>query len=148
MWEQRQRLYPRLAAKEEMSSAAVLGRFVEKGIPLLNMFLRINYIIGNAKQAPEMAERIRTRYAEALQAMLNFTGFELEQTAQLLTDLFFDVSGFIKSMDTDAMTERLLHQAIPLMLQGLNEFLELRKMGEGKAILIDEFFTVRKLESI
>lgn len=148
MWEQRQRLYPRLAARQEMSSAAVLGHFVEKGIPLLNMFLRMNFIIGNAKQAPEMAERIRARYAETLQAISKFTGFDLEQTARLLTDLFFDVSGFIKTPDTDAMIERMLHQALPLMQQSLEAFLELRKNGEGRSIFEAEFFNVRKLESI
>lgn len=148
MWEQRLRLYPRLAAREEMSSAAVLGRFVEKGIPLLNMFLRMNYIIGDAKQASKMAERIRTHYAESLQDLLNFTGFELEQTAQLLTDLFFDVSGFIKSEDTDAMTERMLHKALPIMEQGIEAFLELRKCGEGRSIFKAEFLNLRKLESI
>jgi len=34
------------------------------------------------------------------------------------------------------------------MQQGIEEFLELRKMGEGRAIFFNEFFTLKKLESI
>lgn len=148
MWAQRHRLYPRVSQAPELDSAARLGEFVESGVLLINMLLLINRNVDTKAQPGELVERIRLRYAASLDSLRNDFGLEPDRGAELLAQLFFDVSGFTKTPQSDAMLNRVLCIAIPALSQGMEAFMEMRKEKEARSTLLDELSKLRKLESI
>lgn len=146
-WTQRHRLYPRTAQNHAMHTPLALTEFVATGSMVINIFLRINFSVGT-KQQGFVDERLHASYTKNFVALTQQRTLDVPVCAQLLTDLFFDISGFMKSPQTDLMAARVLPEAF-LTLQGSAEgFLVLRKTPEGKAILLDEFVNQRRLESI
>ncbi len=148
MWEQRHRLYPRLAAAPEMNALETLGRFVERAMPLINMLLRINRSVEAKFLSDDMREKMQTRFARLLGEVQGEFSMDMPHLTQRMTDLFFDASGFMKSAKTDAMIREQMLVAIPALAEGVSTFLELRKSNEGKAIFERELSVIRKLESI
>lgn len=148
MWAQRHRLYPRLSVAAEMNAPKMLGKFVSQSISLLNMLLRVNHSVDTKSLPDDMKERMQARYARLLgDTELDFK-LDRSRIAQLMTELFFDASGFMKSAKTEAMLHDQMLAAIPALAEGLEPFLELRKSPAGRSIFEAELCKLRKIESI
>lgn len=147
MWDQRHRLYPRLTRASEMDSSENLSTFVESGLLLVNMLLRINCMIDLNTSDKDVMERIRQRYVKDFNNLNGELVFGAEKIAALLTDLFFDVSGFEKSPETDAMLSEVLKKSFPILKKSLQDFTEFRKEPQARHTLSREL-SKRKMESI
>lgn len=147
MWTQRHRLYPRVCADARIQAPEALRRFVEQGTRLLNLFLRINLNFETRRESGETIDRLCERYVEIWQRLQ--AGFGLEgEAGDWISRLFFDVSGYTASRETERLTASVLPRALEALLGGGEAFAEFRKQTEPRKILMDEFCKLKKLESI
>lgn len=151
LWAQRQRLYPRICQAPDLQDPRRLGEFVRRGLSILNMLLRINWNVDKGNKTalpPSTLERIQGRFARSLGSLCHDLEMVEATAADLLGQLFFDVSGFEKTPDTDVMLMRVLPQAIMALGQGLAEFQSLRQEKEERNVLSNELVKLQKMESI
>lgn len=149
-WTQRHRLYPRTARNLEMQTAEGLTQFVATGTKTVNLLLRINYSFGNKDAKPDdLHERLRSRYAAIFSTLAQSLQIDEIRCAHLLTDLFFDISGFTEQLKV----EQILPMAFIALRHAMNDFIFLRESPESpgspesRALLRAEFIRY-KLESV
>ena len=137
MWAQRHRLYPRLASRLDNAQfdAQNLGRFVHIGTQLLNILLRINYSNPAIDKANDEALlKPQKRFAKMFDELLTQYHLRENVSATLLTELFFDVSGFNQSEATNEMMWQVLPKGILALSKNLEAFLALRIEREARQI--------------
>lgn len=140
MWAQRHRLYPRLTFHLDNAQfeAQNLGSFIQIGTQLLNLLLRINY--GNPaidKANDEALFKPQKRFAKMFDGLLTQYHLQADVAATLLTELFFDVSGFNQSGATNEMMWQVLPKGILALSKNLEAFLALRIEREARQIFKD-----------
>jgi hypothetical protein len=154
LWAQRSRLYPELSTRSEMQNGELLGRFAAEGVELINMMLAIKskYLSESWKDACDYINRVQPRYAKKYYALSADINAESAITTQLLTALFFDVSGVGWAND-----EPKLRKALPYIFESLSLSVdEFKQVAEAKDPEEISFFFKRtttkvqfkKLESI
>ena len=146
-WTQRQQLYPRIASHPAAQTAQALTHVVAAGTKVINMLLRANFIALDRQQA-FARERLQANYAKAFAALVQAHDMDEPACASLLTNLFFDVSGFMKTPRDTQMLVDLLPKAFLALNRSTDDFLTVRQTKEGKNFLQDEFVNRQKLESI
>jgi len=137
MWAQRHRLYPRLASHLDNAQfdAQNLGIFVQIGTQLLNLLLRINYSNPAIDKANDEALlKPQKRFAKMFDELLTQYHLRENVSATLLTELFFDVSGFNQSEATNEMMWQVLPKGILALSKNLEAFLALRIEREARQI--------------
>jgi hypothetical protein len=145
LWVQRNRLFPTLSACPEMVDGALLGHFSTEGIKLINMLLAVNYAIGDAKMG-EYVRKVQHRYAKDYIESCSNGGFGSDTISQLLTCLFFDVSGFSSTEKTEALVREVLPVAFETLSTSVDVFKDHWATKQGQSILrIDPQF--KKIES-
>ena len=147
-WAQRHRLYPRTAKNAVLLNAEKLAQFVTIGTKEINRLLRVNYTVTDKSQNEELSKNLQTGYAKAFTELTQIFKIEDQLCADMLTDLFFDISGFMKSVDTDDLLEKVLPRSILALNRSIADFLNVRKNREDDSILMKEFIKLRKLESV
>lgn len=145
LWTQRSRLFPTLSARPEMNNGELLGCFATEGIKLINMLLAVNGAVGDAKRA-EYAGKVQQRYAKNYLESNRQTGCDAATIAQLLTCLFFDVSGFSSTEKTEALTREVLPVAFETLAISVDAFKEYWAINPGKLILQNDV-QFKKMES-
>lgn len=143
LWEQRERLYPRLSAHPAASDIDRLNLLTEKGIPLINAMLSAFYSQRTAtsdqkKVEEEKRHKIQHHFAARFADLKARTGLGDSELASALTALFFDVSGYTKSQATMHLMEKILAEAITALGQDLEAFHGIVDSREGKAIFDGE----------
>jgi len=146
-WTQRHSLYPRTAKWNVLQTAEALTQFVTTGSKVINMFLRANFTVAEKSQA-DVSARLQSGYSKAFAVLTQTLHIDETMCSRILTDLFFDISGFMKSHKTDLLLARVLPEGFQALHGSLADFLTFRQSPEGKAILMDEFIKLRKLESV
>lgn len=146
LWAQRSRLFPALSKQAEMANGEVLGQFATEGIKLINMLLMVNRAIGVTKEA-EFMEKIQQRYARTYSQACEISGVTGVRTGQLLTALFFDVSGFSCSKKTESLAWDVLPVAFETLASTVDAFKAHRAVNPGKLILQNDV-QFKKMESI
>lgn len=146
-WTQRHRLYPRTAKGNVLQTAEALTQFVTVGSRAINWMLRVNFTVAEKSQE-EVSVRLQSGYAKAFAALTQAFKIDEPMCARMLTDLFFDISGFMKSHKTDLLLARVLQESFRTLHNSTADFLTVRQSSEGKAVLMDEFIKLRKLESV
>lgn len=145
LWAQRSRLFPQLSARPEMVNGEMLGGFATSGIKLINMLLAINGSVNDTKRA-EYIEKVQQRYAKNYVELSKHAKCDNTGTAQLLTSLFFDVSGFSSTEKTEALTREVLPTAFETLAAALDSFKAHWTTKQGQSILrLDPQF--KKMES-
>ncbi len=145
LWAQRSRLFPKLAVRPEMSSGAVLACFASEGIKLINMLLAVNAGIGDAKRS-EYVVKVQQRYAKNYVASDKQSGLDAATNAQLLSCLFFDVSGFTSTDKTEALMREVLPVAFETLATSVEAFKAYWTVNPGKLILQNDV-QFKKMES-
>lgn len=147
MWTQRHRLYPRTAKGNVLQTAEALTQFVTTGSRAINWMLRVNFTVAEKAQA-DVSARLQSGYSKAFTTLTQTFQIDEQMCARMLTDLFFDISGFMKSHKSDLLLAKVLPESFQALHSSIEDFLVFRKSPEGKAILMDELIKQRKLESI
>jgi hypothetical protein len=112
-----------------------LGRFVQIGTQLLNILLRINYSNPAIDKANDEALlKPQKRFAKMFDELLTQYHLRENVSATLLTELFFDVSGFNQSEATNEMMWQVLPKGILALSKNLEAFLALRIEREARQI--------------
>ena len=146
-WTQRHRLYPRTAEGNVLQTAEALTQFVTAGSRAINWMLRANFTVAEKSQE-DVSVRLQSGYAKAFVALTQIFKIDGPMCARMLTDLFFDISGFMKSHRTDLLLAKVLPESFQALHSSMADFLVVRKSPEGKAILMDELIKLHKLESV
>lgn len=146
LWIQRSRLFPELSKQAAMLNGEVLGQFATEGIKLINMLLAVNGAVGDAKRA-EYAEKVQQRYAKSYLKSGSQVGCDAATTAQLLTCLFFDASGFSSSEKTESLAWDVLPVAFETLASTVDAFKAHWAVNPGKGILQNDV-QLKKIESI
>ena len=146
-WTQRHRLYPRTAKGNVLQTAEALTQFVTTGSRAINWMLRANFTVAEKSQE-DVSARLQSGYSKAFTTLTQTFQIDEQMCARMLTDLFFDISGFMKSHKTDLLLARVLPESFRALHSSITDFLTVRQSPEGKAILMDEFIKMRKLESV
>ena len=95
-----------------------------------------------------MHQRFQDRYQGVFLGLGRIFDIDKPTTSAVLTDLFFDLSGFMKSAKTDALAAEVLSLVWPALEESLAAFQTVRETPKGRAVLLDEFVNQRKLEAI
>lgn len=147
MWAQRRRLYCRTTAHPFLNTPEQLAELVKQGVKAINLMLRINCCATDKQQAP-MHQRFQDRYQGVFLGLGRTFDIDKPTTSAVLTDLFFDLSGFMKSAKTDALVAEVLSLVWLALGESLTAFQTVRETPKGRAVLLDEFVNQRKLEAI
>lgn len=152
LWLQRSRLFPTLSARGEMSSGLVLGRFASEGIKLINLLLVVNGAAEDSKRN-EFCAKVQQRYTKKYEESSKQFGFDSTTMANLMTNLFFDASGFCSTDKTETLVREVLPIAFKKLANSLDVYKEYRTTNSkefninGKAILRDDV-QFKKIEAL
>ena len=123
LWEQRQKLLPRLAADPLMSNPDHLAQTLEKGCLLINMFLTLNHLHWQADSSKPLHARIAQRFGVESQALCDSLVQTPEQVFGLLTKVFEDCASIPDWYEEDwAHVRPLLDQAFNALSDSLEAF--------------------------
>lgn len=138
LWAQRTRLFPALSTREAMTNGRVLARFVRDGLKLINMFLLVNHSL-NGIQASDLTQdyaiRIQKRYSKIYSEAMTEATCNTVNVSHLLTDLFFDASGFCSTQETEQVIQCELPKALEALAHSVDAFKTYRAYGPGKTML-------------
>lgn len=123
LWEQRQKLLPRLAADPLMSNPDYLAQTLEKGCLLINMFLTLNHLRWQADSAKPLHARIVQRFGVESQALCDSIKQTPTQVFGLLTKVFEDCASIPAWYEEEwAHMRPLLDQAFNALGDSLEAF--------------------------
>jgi hypothetical protein len=123
LWEQREKLLPRLAADPLMSTPDHLAQTLEKGCLLNNMFLKLNQMHWLLVRSEFLSARIAQRFGVESRAMGDSLGLAPEQVSGLLTKVFEDCASIAGwSEEKWAPVRPLLDQAFNALGDSLEAF--------------------------
>lgn len=132
LWEQRQKLLPRLAADPLMSCSDYLAQTLEKGSLLINMFLKLNHLRWQAERFESLQARIAQRFGSEFHVLCSSLGQSPDHVSGLLTKVFEDCSSIADWYEDDwAHIRPLLDQAFNALgtsLEALEVILAQRPM--------------------
>lgn len=123
LWEQRQKLLPRLAADPLMSNPDHLAQTLEKGCLLINMFLTLNHLRLQTDSSKPLHARIAQRFGVESRALCDALVQTPEQVFGLLTKVFEDCASIPGWYEEDwAVLRPLLNQAFNALGDSLEAF--------------------------
>lgn len=123
LWEQREKLLPRLAADPLMSQPEQLAQVLEKGSLLLNMFLTLNHSRSRSDSSKPLHVRIAQRFRVESRALSDALALSPEQMFGLLAKVFEDCASIPGLYEEDwALIRPLLDQAFNALGDSLEAF--------------------------
>ncbi|WP_070415317.1 ATP-binding protein [Pseudomonas lundensis] len=123
LWEQRQKLLPRLAADPLMSNPDHLAQTLEKGCLLINMFLTLNHLRVQVDSSKPLHARIAQRFGVESRALCDALVQTPKQVFGLLTKVFEDCASIPGWYEEDwALIRPLLDQAFNALGDSLEAF--------------------------